>query len=456
MRVLIRIVRAAGSIDVRSRDAVAVFVLLLIVYNANGREIASYDTTPTGLAARELLLRGTLGLNHVVGRSPEFAQRWGVILARDGRYRSVYSPVPPALAAGLTWPFWRSGLIDIRAPLAPRLMAKLTASTAVALAVALGFVTIRKRLSRVRAWLLAVGWGLGTGLWSSASQTLWQTETAVLGFTIAMAALLADDVRPRAAIAFGLGLALAGTARPQLAFAVTILLLGAAFTKGQRFALVASVMVAAAATALAVLNWRWFGHPAGALPLLVETNAELHFTRATFTLRPDGFAGLLISPSRGLLIFSPIVLVAALGIRPALAAGLRSPLAWCLTAAVVQYLVYGSYAVWWGGHTYGPRYLTDLLPLLLPLAAAGLAAAQLRPIARAGLAIALSWSILVAATGAFVYPNDVWNLDPRNVDRYHRRLWSIEDNQIRRCWQRGPSPQNFSLFTRASFRRDER
>jgi hypothetical protein len=447
---------AAAWTDSRWRHPAAVFVLLLIVYNANGREIASYDTTPTGLAARELLLRGTLGLNHVVGRTPEYAQRWGVILARDGRYRSVYSPVSPALAAGLTWPFWRSGLIDIRAPLAPRLMAKLTASTMVALAVALGFVTIRKWLSAAGAWFLAVGWGLGTGLWSTASQTLWQTETAVLGFAIAVAALVADDVRSRAGIALGLGLALAGTARPQLAFAVGVLLVGAAFTKGRRFALPAFVIVGAAAATLAVLNWRWFGQPAGALPLLVETNAALHHTGAAFTLQPEGFAGLLISPNRGLLIYSPIVLVAALGIRPARAAGWRSPLTWCLTATVVQYLVYGSYAVWWGGHTYGPRYLTDLLPFLLPVAAAGLAAVQLRPVARAALASALSWSVLVAGTGAFVYPNDVWNLDPANVDRYHRRLWSVRDNQIFRCWERGPSPQNFSLFTRAAFGRDER
>jgi hypothetical protein len=432
-----------------------VFVLLLIAYNANGREIGSYDTRPTSLAAREMLLRGTLGLNHVVGRTPEYAQRWGVILARDGRYRSIYSPVPPMLAAGVAWPFWQFRLIDIRAPLAPPLIAKAAASAIVALAVALGFVTIRRWLSRGRAWLLALGWGLGTGLWSSASQTLWQTETAVLGFTVAAAALIAPEARFRVALVFGLGLALAGAARPQLAFAVATLLAAAAWTKGPRFALPASLVAASAAAVLVFVNWRWFGHPAGALPLLVQTNAELHRTTASFTFALDGFAGLLVSPNRGLLIFSPIVLISALGIRPALAAGWRSPLIWFLIAAVVQYLVYGSYAVWWGGHTFGPRYLTDLLPLLLPLAAAGLAASALRPIARVGLALALSWSVVVAATGAFVYPNDVWNLDPRNVDHYHERLWSVRDNQILRCWQRGPSPQNFSLFSRAAIRRDE-
>src|SRR5215203_4945043 len=84
--------------------ASAVFLLMLIAYNANGREIGSYDTKPTQLAARELLLRGTLGLNHVVGATPAYLSRWGVTLASDGRYRSIYSPVSALAAAGLTWP----------------------------------------------------------------------------------------------------------------------------------------------------------------------------------------------------------------------------------------------------------------------------------------------------------------------------------------------------------------
>jgi len=60
----------------------------------------------------------------------------------------------------------------------------------------------------------------------------------------------------------------------------------------------------------------------------------------------------------------------------------------------------------------------------------------------------------VAATGAFCYPNDGWNIDPVDVDRDHARLWSVSDNQIRRCWQKGLSPQNFRLFSARAVRRD--
>jgi len=59
---------------------------------------------------------------------------------------------------------------------------------------------------------------------------------------------------------------------------------------------------------------------------------------------------------------------------------------------------------------------------------------------------ALAWSITVAVTGAFFFPHDRWNVDPYAVDRHHERLWQWSDMQIVRCWQRGPSPQNFDLF----------
>ena len=48
----------------------ALFLGLLVVYNANGREIGSSDSQPTKFAAREFLLRGTLSLNHVIGATP--------------------------------------------------------------------------------------------------------------------------------------------------------------------------------------------------------------------------------------------------------------------------------------------------------------------------------------------------------------------------------------------------
>jgi hypothetical protein len=125
---------------------------------------------------------------------------------------------------------------------------------------------------------------------------------------------------------------------------------------------------------------------------------------------------------------------------------------WWTVAALVQFVCYACYSMWWGGHTYGPRYLVDGLIPLVPAAAAGVTWIGSRRWYRAIAVAALGWSIAVAALGAFCYPNDRWNTDPLDVDRYHHRLWEWRDSQIIRAWQRGPSPQNFDLFDRAAIR----
>ena len=125
---------------------------MFVIYNANGREIGSYDSQPTKFAARELLLRGTLGLNYVVGFTPELAKRSAFARRRDGRYRSAYSPVPAVIAAAITWPLWQTGLVDMRAPRAPSLISALSQLAAACRWLsALAFLTARTRLSRRRA-----------------------------------------------------------------------------------------------------------------------------------------------------------------------------------------------------------------------------------------------------------------------------------------------------------------
>ncbi|MEO6212247.1 MAG: hypothetical protein ABIP65_01350, partial [Vicinamibacterales bacterium] len=163
------------------------------------------------------------------------------------------------------------------------------------------------------------------------------------------------------------------------------------------------------------------------------------------------FAGLLWSPSRGLLIFSPIVAFTAAGVGMAFQDGWRARAGWCLAAAAVQFVLYGCYTVWWGGHTYGPRYMLDLLPLLVP--AGALAAERVRrpALTTVGL-LALAWSVGASGLGAFSYPNDRWNSEPADIDRDHPRLWDWSDNQIARAWNAGMSPQNFTLLTRDAIR----
>jgi hypothetical protein len=433
------------------RAALVLAVVLFLVYNANGREIGNFDSQPTKYAARELLLRGTLGLNHVVGSFPELGTRSGFVSARDGRYRSAYSPVPAIAAAAIVWPLWKTGAVDIRAPQAPGLIAVIAASFLAALSGALVYLLARRRLARGSALLVAIAFALGTGMWPTVSQTLWQHETTIFGLTMAVYAFCRTEIRLRDAVVIGLGLALAGTSRMQVSPAILILLVGTAVRAPRGAAGLAAAITTTAACVMMIINIRWFGSPLGAAPLLEGLHGAVHGQTHSFALSTTGLGGLLFSPSRGLLIYSPVVLVAAAGIPASLRGWRENPLGWCLAAASAQYLFYGSYSVWWGGHTFGPRYMLDILPLLAPLGVAGFARLH-SPQRRAMAGVALAFSLVVSASGAFSYPHDRWNTDPVSVDRDHTRLWDWADSQIVRCWRQGPSPQNFNLLTPRSVR----
>lgn len=165
------------------------------------------------------------------------------------------------------------------------------------------------------------------------------------------------------------GFLVAGCVLTKVAYAVlavpaTVLMLGCARTLPRREAVLRiGGAVLAAAVPLAVLawyNWSRFGAP-------WLTGYEAHLGKWSTPLL-QGIAGLLLSPSYGLLLYCPLVLLAAAGLSRFWR---RAPLV-ALTVGVALITLLGTFArwQWWeGGWCYGPRFLIPLVPLLLlPLA----------------------------------------------------------------------------------------
>jgi len=431
-------------------------LVAFVIYMANGREIASYDSQPAKYLAIEIATRHSLSLSHVVGRIPALGDRPAFVRDRDGNYRSAY-PLPSALAAGgVAWLLLKLHVLDPQAPLAAPLVAKLTASALTALSVALALLTAARRLNGWQAGWIALALGVGTNLWASVSQTLWQQETALCALMGAVLVLARREARGVDLVTAGALLGLAGWARPQLAPIVAVLALSMIVRWGPR-GVVGAIPIACVALVAIAINEAWFGTALGGMTSLEALHPLVHRTPGTLSRTPwVSAAGLLVSPSRGLLVFSPVVAFAAVGIAAARREGWRSDLAWCVAAAAAEFVAYSFYQVWWGGHTYGPRYMLDVLPLVVPLAAAGFPAIAARRGVAALAAASLVWSIGAAACGAFVYPAEHWNTDPESVDQHHERLWDWRDTQIARAAHAGWNPSNFALFSRAAFRPDAR
>ncbi len=405
------------------RLAVALFLLLVVAYNANGRESGSSDTQAARYLAREVAVRHTLTLDATIAAQPLLGERAAFVTDRNGHWRPAYGIVPVLLAAIPATILHAIGLVDMAAPFAPNLMAVVTASLLTAGAVVLVFLALTRVVSIGVALVTSLALGLGTNYWAIVSQTLWQHETVAFGVALALWAWWRVDPLPRSR-----------------------LLLGAA----------GLALVGAAATLEVGRNLVWFGHVLGATTGTESLHPVLHGVPGPLAEAPWWNAlGLLISPSRGLLIYSPVVIVA----MGAMVMTLRrrqapSDLQWLAAAIVAQCALYSCYAVWWAGHTFGPRYLLDVLVPLAPFGAIGAAALARRRWARRTATLLLVWSIVVAGLGAFVYPNERWNTNPLDIDRHHFRLWDWRDTQISRALRSRPSPQNFNLFGRATVRQD--
>ena len=110
---------------------------------------------------------------------------------------------------------------------------------------------------------------------------------------------------------------------------------------------------------------------------------------------------MLVSPTRGLLVFCPFLIFVPLGLIQRLRSPGSKVLAVALSFAVAAQVLLYSQVDWRGGESWGPRWLTDLLPILMWMFAP--APRVLRPIARGLLIVAMAASVGVQTIGAFWY-----------------------------------------------------
>jgi hypothetical protein len=149
----------------------------------------------------------------------------------------------------------------------------------------------------------------------------------------------------------------------------------------------------------------------------------------------EGLYGLLLSPSRGLFVYEPwaVLALASFGIarfanttRGRISeriAGLALP--W-----LVAVLAYATYAEWWGGRVFGPRFLDDFAPLLIAGLAWGVKGGWFAlGFMRGVFLLCVGWSLLLFNAAALVYDQNTWDLQPTNINDDPSRLFSWSDPQ---------------------------
>ena len=274
---------------------------------------------------------------------------------------------------------------------------------------------------------------LCTPMWSTATRALWQHGPLVLTLLIAMTLLLRARARPDLIQYVGLPLAAAFVIRPTAAVPIAIITLY-----------------------VLAFYWKWIlryflwasliAIPWVSRDLLVYDAILPPYYQAQHLADGSQFSsgvlGTLVSPARGLFVYAPVLVLAFSGFGLSLRETSERWLNCAFMACAVGiWLVVSHSAMWWGGHSYGPRLMTDALPFLAYFVSFNFP--PLRQLApnrkRAALlgivALALP-SLLVSGEGALLYGPYLWNLRPQNVDQARDRLWDWKDPPFLRISRR--------------------
>ena len=417
-------------------------LLLVVLGFANLQLIWSPDVLPNTLFAWTIVRSGDLTYDEFTGpasgTAPDRIDREAYFFRACGVSTATAPPTAPRSAGGPPAPgpndhvcsIFPPGMAILALPvLIPAVLlgvspgdatallylGHLAAAIVEALATLLLWSVLGRFVSARWALTLTLLYAFATSVRTVASQALWQHAGVHLFVALALWLVLHDRPVPlRRELVAGFTLGLAGVVR-QTAALVAIGIGG-----GRRVVL---TILAAGVGLLPLLAYDQlaFGQP-----------FEQGYGSKPFdTPLGTGLYGLLLSPSRGLLVYAPYLGFALFSLalawrRPGpVARRLRGlGVVWGLTLAL-----YATYTEWWGGRVFGPRFLDDQAPVLFAALAWGIGQGLLSGrAARAVFAAMATWSVVLFNAAALVY-DQRWDTVPVNVNFHPERLFDWSDPQ---------------------------
>ena len=100
-------------------------------------------------------------------------------------------------------------------------------------------------------------------------------------------------------------------------------------------------------------------------------------------------------------------------------------------------LLNSTFKIWYGGHSFGPRYFTEVqAPILILLGASLETSGKRLGVLALCLALIIPYSFFVQIMGTFNDATITWNAFPTNVDQDRSRLWDWTDNPIFAAFER--------------------
>jgi hypothetical protein len=316
-----------------------------------------------------------------------------------------------------------------------------TAAVTMGALASVSFLTYRRFLPLWGSVAVTLALALGSQVWSTASLGLWSHTWGILLLGVGLFILVRGEHGGGRLSILLLGTVLAWTyvVRPTFLISIAAVVVYCLLARRRALPLLLASLVLWLGL-FAALSFRTFG-----------TLIPPHYAMQGAGLGQQGIAGfgigvagLLVSPSRGQLVFSPwIVLVGFMLVKYRSAIRDRWLVLVSVGALILHVCVVATWPAWWGGYSYGPRLLTDIVPWLALLGAIALRAridARDRggrrgswPMGSMELAVGIALvatSIWVNGRGAWEPETMRWNVHPRDANVETARLWDWRNPQF--------------------------
>ena len=424
--------------------AVIFFVTLVIFLFSRVHQVT--DSAYSMMLTQSLLDHRSFTLDHY--KTPEVYQLETV----NGHTYYRFPPGSSVLSLPFVWVLNRFGVSAVNQdgtynPHGEMMIEASLAALLMALLAAVFFYTARILLSPGWSSVIALGGALGTQVYSTASRALWSETWGILLLGIVIFMLLAHESGKRQLRPVLLATLLSWMYFVRPTFAVPIVAISIYLLLFHRALFLRYAITGAAWLAGFVFYSRF--HFGQLLPDYYRAS------RLLFNIFATALAGNLISPARGLLVYVPVILFVGYLLARYRKFVAHTRLVWLAVAIICSHLiVISGFPHWWGGHSFGPRFTTGLVPWFVLLAILGVVAMlqargqsarreksisfQLERLCGGAL---LLLSVIINTLGATSHATWLWNIRPRGVDEYPERLWDWRQPQFLAGYLPYPPPE---------------
>lgn len=269
-----------------------------------------------------------------------------------------------------------------------------------------------------------------TSSWSTASRALWQHGPSMLMLSICLYLLLVAKNKPWIIQFVGIPIAFSYVVRPTNSLSI-IAISVFIFIKYRQYFLPFVVWGLTIGIPFLMYNLSIYRQ------ILSPYYQPSRLASSPYFL--EALLGNLISPSRGLFIFTPIFLFSLGGVIWLFKVKRISALDYCLLAILIlHWLSISSFPHWWAGYSFGPRFFSDMIPYFIYFLVRMMQGIETINWNRTKLVIVSIFvsftmvSLFIHYRGATHYQVHDWNAIPVSVDQFPERLWDWQDIQFMR------------------------